>query len=280
MSRSLFQKGASDGALKYPMTEASLPQTSDGLVDPRTGENPYNLPSPIYPHTSGFADQIEMFHLAREGVCKGIWPSAYFEALNMPASTVPAPLLMNGPNGKPHVDITMPVTAATLVHMDKPEDLGSIMFDWLWMEIDGKNLFDGHDMYLPVRTQFIQLLGHVLMDAYEAFMSAKWYFGLIRPEEYFRLDGSVITEYPEGCPKHQAYPAGHATFASATAWLLILFFKGLLTEHQISTLKLTARFFAHFRTFAGVHWPQDNEVGLVLGERVVAAQKDLEGFDD
>lgn len=95
--------------------------------------------------------------------------------------------------------------------------------------------------------------------------------------------------YPEGCPTHPAYPAGHACIAGAAATVLKAFFNesfvipnpvivssdGLsLLPYPESSLtiggelnKLAANI-ALGRNAAGVHWRSDGSEGLKLGETV------------
>ena len=93
--------------------------------------------------------------------------------------------------------------------------------------------------------------------------------------------------YPEGCPTHPAYPAGHATLAGACNTVLKWFFKEdlevpspVVASSDGSTLntytgptltvggelnKLASNA-SICRDTAGVHWRTDGEQGLLLGE--------------
>lgn len=95
--------------------------------------------------------------------------------------------------------------------------------------------------------------------------------------------------YPEGCPIHPAYPAGHATIAGACTTVLKAFFKesfvianpveasadGLLllpyTDAALTVggeLNKLAANIALGRDTAGVHWRSDGIEGIALGEAV------------
>lgn len=95
--------------------------------------------------------------------------------------------------------------------------------------------------------------------------------------------------YPEGCPTHPAYPAGHATIAGACATALKAFFNenfrlpktvtasddGLSLEAYPGAaltvggeLNKLASNIALGRDTAGVHWRSDGTEGLKLGEAV------------
>jgi membrane-associated phospholipid phosphatase len=95
--------------------------------------------------------------------------------------------------------------------------------------------------------------------------------------------------YPEGCPLHPSYPAGHAVVAGACATVLKAFFDesfpiddpvvctddGLhITPYQGRDLTVggeldkLASNIAMARNAAGIHWRSDAAGGLVLGEAV------------
>lgn len=94
--------------------------------------------------------------------------------------------------------------------------------------------------------------------------------------------------YPEGCPTHPAYPAGHAVIAGACVTALkalfdeayVIPFPVMASEHGLSLIqyrdglrvggelnKLAANI-AVGRDIAGVHWLSDCVEGLKLGEAV------------
>ena len=106
-----------------------------------------------------------------------------------------------------------------------------------------------------------------------------------------RANGSYLLPlaYPEGCPTHPAYPAGHAAIAGACATVLKAFFNeayvipgpavaspdGLsLIPHRGAALTVggelnkLASNIALGRNAAGVHWRSDGIEGLKLGEAV------------
>ncbi len=98
--------------------------------------------------------------------------------------------------------------------------------------------------------------------------------------------------YPEGCPAHPAYPAGHASIAGACSTILKAFFKESLvipspveasadglTLNPFTGSALTvggelnklAANIAISRDTAGVHWRTDGVEGVRLGEAVAIA---------
>jgi hypothetical protein len=126
----------------------------------------------------------------------------------------------------------------------------------------------------------------------------------------FKLNGTYLLPqaYPEGCPLHPAYPAGHATVAGACSALLKAFFdeNALLTDCVTPNADGTALQpytdtalsvggevnklafnIAMGRNFAGIHYRSDAMAGFVLGEEVAIAKlqdlvntftEDFEGF--
>ena len=260
MQQTTFQKGSPDVLLEYPLVE--IPETSAGLVDPHIGIA-NGVPEPIRPGDPLWENQVHWFNEARGDVAYGSWPKSY--------------LREHSPDGKSKlaapfegiVDTSQPETACNLVHMDAPDDLGAVLFDYIWenggtVRETGQSKYSRHNEYLNAVTVFKALLTPNLHDAYHDFMGAKYYHGLVRPEEYFGLRGCIVTSYAEGCPAHPAFPAGHATFAGKTLIVLRAFFK--LPKWLDEIVELACWQFAHFRTFAGVHWTQDNDLGLLLGQ--------------
>ncbi|HRN78571.1 MAG TPA: vanadium-dependent haloperoxidase [Candidatus Dependentiae bacterium] len=107
----------------------------------------------------------------------------------------------------------------------------------------------------------------------------------------------LAQQYPEGSPDHPSYPAGHATFSSASATIVKAFFddteliatytapvkpdpsdptKLVPLSEEEGALLLTvggeldklASNIAIARDFAGVHYRSDAEASVVLGEQV------------
>jgi PAP2 superfamily len=113
----------------------------------------------------------------------------------------------------------------------------------------------------------------------------------VAPSTLFHTTGTYLLPmaYPEGCPLHPAYPAGHAAIAGACATVLKAFFQ---TSFVISNpveasadglallpyrgpdltvggeLNKLASNIALGRDTAGVHWRSDGIEGIKLGEAV------------
>jgi hypothetical protein len=120
-------------------------------------------------------------------------------------------------------------------------------------------------------------------------------------DEVFSRHGTYLlpSAFPEGCPTHPAYPAGHAAIAGACATVLKAFFDesfviqnpsqasadGLSLEPYAGAeltvggeLDKLASNVALGRDAAGVHWRSDGMEGLRLGEAVaVSVLRDLRG---
>lgn len=267
-----FQKGAID-PLVYPLRE--LPDKSDRLADPHIGDQqkmPDGFPRP---GDQEFERQVELFKSCRGDVTQGIWPQKYIDTFQpglKPRYLPPVFEMIHANQSAPLVDVNNPETAANLVQMDRPYDLGQYLFDWLWsigtpLRSDPTiSKYGKHDYMLGASTDYMKFLSDNLADCYHDFMSAKYYFGMPRPEEYFDLPGCIVTQYGEGCPKHPSLPAGHGAFAGRTYRVTLTFFK-IIDSIVQRALWLACWFFAHFRTFAGVHWAMDNDAGLHLGRR-------------
>ncbi|WP_274854158.1 vanadium-dependent haloperoxidase [Bacillus methanolicus] len=109
--------------------------------------------------------------------------------------------------------------------------------------------------------------------------------------EVFKEYGTYLLPmaYPEGCPTHPAYPAGHACIAGAGVTVLKAFFNESFPIHNpvvtssdgLSLLPYSgptltiggelnklATNISLGRDFAGVHWRSDGIEGIKLGEAV------------
>ncbi|HRC85225.1 MAG TPA: vanadium-dependent haloperoxidase, partial [Thermoanaerobaculia bacterium] len=101
--------------------------------------------------------------------------------------------------------------------------------------------------------------------------------------------GLLPQAYPEGCPTHPAYPAGHAVIAGACVTVLKAFFveAAIVPEPVVPSpdgrsllpwkgpsltvggeLDKLASNIGMGRNFAGLHWRTDLQAGLALGEDV------------
>jgi hypothetical protein len=113
----------------------------------------------------------------------------------------------------------------------------------------------------------------------------------VAPSALFHTSGTYLLPmaYPEGCPLHPAYPAGHAAIAGACTTVLKAFFQtSFVIPHPVEAspdglallsyrgpdltvggeLNKLASNIALGRDAAGVHWRSDGIEGIKLGEAV------------
>jgi len=169
----------------------------------------------------------------------------------------------------------------------------------------------------------LQLIAEVSTQALRAAWFQKWNVNrTIRPEEYglrihqqkvsaatYPISNQVLTSstvlaqilaaqgtyllsqtYPEGCPRHPAYPSGHATVAGAISTVLKAWYDGsfviaapkvpdanglnLLPYAGVDVLTVNGELnklatnIAQGRCIAGVHYRTDSTGGLQLGEQI------------
>jgi hypothetical protein len=109
--------------------------------------------------------------------------------------------------------------------------------------------------------------------------------------ETLRLKSSALlsSSYPEGCPTHPSYPAGHAVVSGAGITVLKAFFDETWVLPEPVTASADGLSLRRFegppltvggeldklaanigmgRAFAGIHWRSDLEAGMRLGEEV------------
>lgn len=182
---------------------------------------------------------------------------------------------------------------AELVHKDRPTEIMTIAAQTLtskfkrFKELQKSKFTDG----VVLLDSLMAMSAHLVSPSS---FSTKWHYMLPRPEEVasaiakgdltapddiVRLMNSVFdmkevakspasfTMYPEGCPGHPSYNAMHSAAAGAEATILKTMYD--LNKDEIAEVDMCARNMAFFRTRAGVHYPQDNRVGLWLGQEVV-----------
>lgn len=119
--------------------------------------------------------------------------------------------------------------------------------------------------------------------------------------EVFGLYGTYLLPqaFPEGCPTHPSYPAGHATVAGACATILKAFFNEnfvipvayepnaantLLQTYTLEPLTLgheinkLAANISTGRNMAGVHYRSDMDASLRLGEKIAISILENEAY--
>lgn len=76
-----------------------------------------------------------------------------------------------------------------------------------------------------------------------------------------------FTAYPDGCPNHPSFPAMHGANGGPSLWMAVVL---NLNDVQLCQVRLTDYAVAFARTVAGVHYPDDNIVGLNVAQEVLA----------
>lgn len=244
--------------------------------NPRVIVKPEEFPKPLVPGDGGFFIEFEA---VIEEVAAAKAKASYSNRLS-------ACIIASG--------VARADQAAELVHKDWPGDIillgAKACQNKVWRKFS-----------LPVASNFTDatVLLNALINLAPWWVSpssfaAKWHFMVARPEEVagavargefdvpdqvkmklfavvkqsdLLADQRRFTMYPEGCPPHPSYNAMHAAAAGAavTAAKVML----VLSGADRGMMDLTAHNMAHLRATAGVHYPQDNNAGLWLGQEVV-----------
>lgn len=263
-----FTKGASPNDPLYPFDQGELSALQKcRLVNPKLGNaHGYKIPEDFDLVTS--TNEIVQVRLEVE---KGQFPDWFmqkyypfkseFGVYEFPEEIASIEgLTKDNPQG-----------LADVVHMDSPTDMPRAALKWLthpdyMQEQNVKNWTDKYINFLEtipdVEEQIADGVKRSLIKAFEM----KYFFGLARPEEVWSqingLDGKLLTAYPEGCPNHPSFPAGHASAAAGGLVYLIREFPNL-TDYQLKRILDMGYSWAMFRSFAGVHHAVDNIAGLM-----------------
>jgi membrane-associated phospholipid phosphatase len=89
-------------------------------------------------------------------------------------------------------------------------------------------------------------------------------------------NATVFTAFVEGSPSHPAWPAMHSAASSSSFWLSVV---ANLTPAQYCEALRVDYAVAYARTVAGVHYPDDNIMGLNLGQAILAESMPLHFFE-
>lgn len=260
-----FQKGAGENTLTYPVTQDQIDSLKPSkLASPRVGDaGGLVLPKRLENLTHDSEAYREVMEVrASLGVgthgkmpwefMERHWPARWGEfERRIPASLQAKSLSDNRPHG-----------LADVVHMDSPVDLGLAIGAWARSEgIKAKSLEAGdHTPFLDMVPGPLARMAVAVDEALEAAFAAKYFFGVPRPEE---IGGMNCTFYPEGCPTHPSFPAGHGAAAGAVGRHFIEEWD--MTDAQVYEVRLACYLWAQFRTLAGVHYAEDNLAGLTIG---------------
>jgi membrane-associated phospholipid phosphatase len=152
-----------------------------------------------------------------------------------------------------------------------------------WVSI-GTQLIKAYKTPGPRAARILAYLGAVEYDAAVAFFEAKYHWWSIRPiTAMWRLcdgGGTLCTEAEVqatpgratyrnkwfsyiATPSFPSYPGGHSTFSGGAGKLLGYFF-----PKAANSMAVFARQAANSRLYGGIHFDEDNDGGLVLGQAV------------
>lgn len=251
--------------LDFPLK--SVPKFKSGMHSPMVGKK-HKLED--FPYDK-YAELFEEVMAVRLLVESGIFPLNFIEkyypkewgtyAIGDGFEVLKhAGLSVNNPKGLAHV-----------VHMDRPDDLfEQAILPYLKAEgvVEKDNTGYLHVDFVDDVGGANENLWDKLRTSLRKGFEAKYYFGVARPEEVNNYltdttQGAVMTHYPEGSPPHPSYPAGHSCVSGATGKFVIDNFD--LNDKQKKAIRDACYLWGQFRTFAGVHYAQDNIAGLKIG---------------
>lgn len=249
-----------DQPLPRPLTVDAIPSKSK-LVSPRAGKS-HGFAPPHYPGSAEFDAQLAVVTEVRDQVCRNVWPSEFLSQGNPGGGGARPPQMLvdalgfeeSGHPDNPHI-------AALAVSMDRPLDLGTVLYEALTMLPEYERQYiDFVYGFCAFQTE----LAIVVAEALDKVFDVKYYYMLERPETVLGVAGTVFCEDEIGAPGHPAYGAGHAAVSGVTAKMLIAKFG---SKHESAILDACWQF-AAYRTLLGVHYPQDNQCGWDVGQSV------------
>lgn len=267
-----FGKGF-DGLLQYPLKK--LPEAPNNLTSPAIGANKWSTSQPFEPDTeteTQFLKELEDLHHVRADIARNQWPTWFNDINNVRSSTTK---LFEG------LGVYEPKDLVTYVHHDSPRALLEAAIEHCSIRLpmidhpshNGKPFVHKHVLTGAAAAG----IGYALQAAFET----KWFFGVVRPEEYA---GYNCTGYLEGCPTHPSFPQGHSTvygFAWKTIETLFPELKNPDKQHEILRDDVidSFRLGVHAREYAGVHYLQDGVSGWKLGQKVAVEYWGNNGLD-
>ncbi len=145
-------------------------------------------------------------------------------------------------------------TNAKALYWQTPEGV----FPWAYAVLNRWILEDKFEMDPPAAARAYALLGAVGYDAFIASQDGKLAYWYPRPSH---LDTSLVPLFPP--PNFPSYPSNHSTFSTARAEILAYLFPN--RAHEIRAMGKEA---GDSRIWAGIHFPMDNDAGVVLGRKV------------
>lgn len=136
---------------------------------------------------------------------------------------------------------------------------------WQSFEGSGKAFFDFADQRIfehhldanpPYAALIYAALAAARLDGHIACWDAKYTYWSLRP---FQLDPELVQLFP--APNHPSYPSGHSCGSAASAAALSAFFPA-----EAATARAMAEEAGESRIWAGIHFRNDIDAGLKIGE--------------
>lgn len=307
MRKIRFNKGVGDNQISYPISQQQIDKLKNSdLVNPFEANNarvyyhPNEVPPPIYPEDDGFYEKLlnvaEAVHYTKRGYK---FNSTFKNVFNkFQASGIEGDYLAE--TIKREYNITKAKELGYLVQNDFPTKLITDLVIWL-KDVGGakirKDLFPkrGYKVFTDGQVMVGHLIGWVIHTVSPTAFAHKYYWGMPRPEEVLGAWARGEYEVPtnigrelnsyvdkasiikdernftlytgEGSPTHPSDPAMHSAVAAIGLICSIIFD---LTPELENECKKVSSNIAFGRTFAGVHYCEDNIRGLNMGEEVVA----------
>ena len=270
-----FKKGTQGNDIVYPLTQEQLDNMEPcRLVNPCVGENfGYKIPD-SFDVMESYKEVLKV----RLDVLNGKFPHWFMEKY-YPFKDfdykprLPEPLVREG------LSLFDTVGLANVVHMDLPSQMPNACLRYLLSEGNNVKAWTSDRINFLETVPFVQeQIGDGIKRSLIKAFKMKYYFGVPRPEEVFEseldLNGISLTAYSDGCPNHPSFPAGHASAAVGGITSLLKEFNEL--DYQtLHTILDAAYFWAMFRTFAGVHYAEDNILGLMANGFQKYMEKDI-----
>lgn len=227
------------------------------LVNPCPGQR-HGTPEPFWPGSPEYDEQMDALVRVAMDVERDIWPAWYFEYCGVDTELSPVLRAVG-------LDESDPKGCADAVRMDQPGELWSALINY---SAEEKVDPEPH-LYQDVGQRFLERYVYPaeefhteLTRAMRGIFEVKYYWGVERPEETVR--SANFSQYPEGCPMHPSYGAGHGCVGGVANRVYKKRFPHANPQH-FHHVEMATRQFAHFRDLARVHTKQDSDLGWRFG---------------
>ncbi|WP_199616272.1 vanadium-dependent haloperoxidase [Paenibacillus alkalitolerans] len=119
-------------------------------------------------------------------------------------------------------------------------------------------LVDAYDVSPARASRILAAMYAAINDAFVVTWHLKYLYNIARPNQLDRNLAPILCT-----PRFPAYPSGHSAMSGCAETVLSYFFPA-----KSADLRKLAEECAISRLYAGVHFPADNEQGLVLGRQI------------